>query len=306
MELWTEMRTALTVGRLGTVRSAADVLEVHRATVSRHIDTLEERLGAKLFLRHKDGYSLTDAGHSMMQAAEKAEQAIVDFVAGLQTRENGLSGTLKVSAVSRAGQVIRAATQKFCDKHPRANVHFEATSRLPSLETREVDVALRAGRKPTHPDYVVTHYYSFDIALYGHRDYLERVGFPKDEADLERHRFVGRIAAFSDFDLRPSVKEFLIEKRTALDSSDPTMIFDGIIGGLGLGLASKVEARQVPELVEVLPGKTTVLANVWIITHVDAHRSPLVQEFIACLKSVRPWNESKQPSVAPPADRRAG
>ena len=49
MDNWDEIRTAFQVARLGTVSGAADVLGVHHATVIRHIDALEGRLGVKLF-----------------------------------------------------------------------------------------------------------------------------------------------------------------------------------------------------------------------------------------------------------------
>ena len=52
MEKWDEMRTAYMVAKLGTVSAASDVLGIHRATIIRHIDSLEAALGAKIFLRH--------------------------------------------------------------------------------------------------------------------------------------------------------------------------------------------------------------------------------------------------------------
>ena len=60
MENWDEVRTAYQVARLGTVSGAAEVLGVHHATVIRHIDALEGRLGVKLFQRHARGYTATD------------------------------------------------------------------------------------------------------------------------------------------------------------------------------------------------------------------------------------------------------
>ena len=48
MDHWTEIKTAYEVVHLGTVSAAADTLNVHRATVIRHIDHLEAELGAKL------------------------------------------------------------------------------------------------------------------------------------------------------------------------------------------------------------------------------------------------------------------
>ena len=55
MDNWDEIRTAYQVARLGTVSGAAEVLGVHHATVIRHIDALEQALGAKLFQRHARG-----------------------------------------------------------------------------------------------------------------------------------------------------------------------------------------------------------------------------------------------------------
>ena len=58
IDTWDEIRTAYQVARLGTVSGAAEVLGVHHATVIRHIDALEKRLGVKLFQRHARGEPL--------------------------------------------------------------------------------------------------------------------------------------------------------------------------------------------------------------------------------------------------------
>ncbi len=50
-----------------TVSGAAEVLGVHHATVIRHIDALEQRLGVKLFQRHARGYTATEAGQDLLQ-----------------------------------------------------------------------------------------------------------------------------------------------------------------------------------------------------------------------------------------------
>ena len=64
MENWDEVRTAFQVARMGTVSGAAEVLGVHHATVIRHIDAIEGRLGVKLFQRHARGYTPTEAAHA--------------------------------------------------------------------------------------------------------------------------------------------------------------------------------------------------------------------------------------------------
>jgi len=70
MDNWNEIRTAFQVARLGTVSGAAELLGVHHATVIRHIDALEKRLGVRLFQRHARGYTPTEAGRDLLATAQ--------------------------------------------------------------------------------------------------------------------------------------------------------------------------------------------------------------------------------------------
>src|SRR6056297_2891573 len=74
---WDEIRTAHHVARLGTVSGAAEALGVHHATVIRHVDALEERLGVKLFQRHARGYTATEAGQDLLQVANATDERIL-------------------------------------------------------------------------------------------------------------------------------------------------------------------------------------------------------------------------------------
>ena len=80
MENWDEIKTAFQVARMGTVSGAADVLGVHHATVIRHIDSLEGRLGVKLFQRHARGYTPTEAGRDLLQVAQATDDQFNQLV----------------------------------------------------------------------------------------------------------------------------------------------------------------------------------------------------------------------------------
>ena len=73
LDNWDEIRTAYQVARMGTVSGAAEVLGVHHATVIRHIDALENRLGVKLFQRHARGYTPTEAGQDLLRVAQTTD-----------------------------------------------------------------------------------------------------------------------------------------------------------------------------------------------------------------------------------------
>lgn len=76
-------RTFLEIVHTGSFLKAADRLHVTQTTVSARIRTLEEELGRQLFVRNRNGASLTPAGHeferfaqSMVQIWERARQQL--------------------------------------------------------------------------------------------------------------------------------------------------------------------------------------------------------------------------------------
>ena len=69
LNLWTEIRTAAQVARLGRVSAAAEALGMHHSSVIRHIDLLEERLHTRLFQRHARGYTPTEAAEELLRTA---------------------------------------------------------------------------------------------------------------------------------------------------------------------------------------------------------------------------------------------
>ena len=96
---WDEIRTAFHVARLGTVSAAAEALGVHHATVIRHIDALEARLGAKLFQRHARGYTATDAGRELLSVAQVADERFSQMAARIGGARDDISGDLIVTSL---------------------------------------------------------------------------------------------------------------------------------------------------------------------------------------------------------------
>ena len=114
MENWDEIRTAYQVARLGTVSGAAEVLGVHHATVIRHIDALEGRLGVKLFQRHARGYTPTEAGQDLLRVAQATDDQFSQLSGRIKGRGNAVSGELvlmvatlgKTKPAGRAGLMV--------------------------------------------------------------------------------------------------------------------------------------------------------------------------------------------------------
>lgn len=75
------LRHFVTVGRLGSVRKAAEEMQISPAAVSQQIRKLEADLGGELFYRHIDGMVLTRTGCTFLETCQRALSEI-DKAAG--------------------------------------------------------------------------------------------------------------------------------------------------------------------------------------------------------------------------------
>ena len=208
---WDEIRTAFHVARMGTVSGAADQLGVHHATVIRHIDSLEDRLGVKLFQRHARGYSSTEAGRDLLQVAQATDDQFSQLVNRIKGRGDEVSGELVVTSLTSASPRMTSTLARFQEKFPDLTIRYLTGEELLRLEYGEAHVAIRAGAKPENPDNVVQPFQSQCVALYASKAYAEAHGLPADKDDLAGHRFVN----YSDANSRAPFLPLALRKRRA-------------------------------------------------------------------------------------------
>lgn len=284
IENWDEIRTAYHVARLGTVSGAAEVMGVHHATVIRHIDALENRLGTKLFQRHARGYTPTEAGRELLKVAQGTDEQFAHLSSKIAGAASDMAGELIVTGLPGMSPMIAPALSLLQRAHPDLTVRYLTDLRIFRLEFGEAHVAVRAGQRPQEPDNVVQPLMSMTVALYASRDYEQRYGLPKTEADLVRHRFLGpenddSKAPFYRW-LLPRVPRGAIVFR----SNDLASIHTALEMGVGMGFLTAIEARQKPDLIQVLPPHDDWSSELWLVTHVDLHRTPKIQAALAALK----------------------
>ena len=284
VDTWDEIRTAYQVARLGTVSGAADVLGVHHATVIRHIDALEKRLGTRLFQRHARGYTPTEAGRDLLLTAQRTEEQFGQLVSRIKGQGETVTGELVVTSISGIAHILTPVFGSFQAAHPAVTIRFYSDMRLFRLDYGEAHVAIRAGSAPEAADYVVQPLVTMKAALYGTKAYIARHGQPAGPGDFVGHRFIGPV----DPDNRAPSNRWLrdhvpVDAQTYL-ASEPDAHNAAVRAGLGLGFLPIRDAEQDPDLVEILPSQPDWDSPLWIVTHVDLHRTLKVQSFLTVLK----------------------
>ncbi len=281
LEPWDEVRTALHVARAGTVSGAAASLGVHHATVIRHIDALEDRIAVKLFQRHAKGYTPTEAGRALFDVASETEQRFEQLATRLQDLQEGISGPLVVTTIPELGPLVLSVLAEMVGNYPQISPCLRMDARVLRLEYGEAHVALRAGRQPQEPDNVVQTLGKLPVALYGARSYLDRHGVPQQDAELAAHGFIG----MGESDERPPFASWLkgLGARIAFTSNDHATRLGAIRQGLGLGFLLQGQG-EAEGLIRVMDSRDDWASPIWLVTHVDLHRSPKVQ---ACVRLIR-------------------
>ena len=284
MDNWDEIRTAYNVARLGTVSGAAEALGVHHATVIRHIDALEARLGVKLFQRHARGYTATEAGADLMQVAQATDDQFSQLRNRIRGRGDDVSGELVLTSLPSMSPLVTPTLVRFQHMFPGLIIRYLTGVRLFRLEYGEAHVAIRAGSAPDQPDNVVQPFGRVRVGLYATEDYIRRKGKPKDESEFEGHEFVGVDDKNSRAPFNRWLWSAVAEDQIVFRNSDNLQFRDAVLAGAGIGFMAEWEARRCPSLVEVIAPRDDWSASCWLVTHVDMHRTTKVQTFLKFLK----------------------
>jgi LysR family glycine cleavage system transcriptional activator len=129
--------------RHASFTKAAAELGMTQAAVSYQIKVLEDRVGARLFLRQPRQVVLTEAGQRLAPAVTEAFELIGEAFAAARI---GAQGTLAISTVATfATNWLAQRLGAFHLAHPSLAVRLDMSPRFVDFAREEIDVAIRAG-----------------------------------------------------------------------------------------------------------------------------------------------------------------
>jgi DNA-binding transcriptional LysR family regulator len=155
MELRT-LRSFVVLAEHAHFTRAAAELGVVQPALSKHIQTLEDELGVRLFERTRRRVRLSRAGEQLLEPARRALRAADDVLAVAREIRGGIIGHLQVGFTPTApASLLAQAMSAFRRRHPRMACRVTQASSeelLDGLERGALDVALvrleAAARRP--------------------------------------------------------------------------------------------------------------------------------------------------------------
>jgi DNA-binding transcriptional LysR family regulator len=150
------IRAFLAVADALSVTRAAERLHISQPPLTRHIHQLEHELGLTLFIRHRHGVTLTDAGRWLLDKARTLEAAATDFYTTASELATGASTRIRIGIGWGLWDALNSVRVEFGREHPDATIEVRdlqcAHASSESLRTRTLDLAF--GRPPFDTDAV--------------------------------------------------------------------------------------------------------------------------------------------------------
>jgi len=139
-------RTFCAVAKHQSMSQAARALSVSQPAVSQTIRQLEERLGAKLFVRHAKGMSLTEEGQALYGYADRALALMVAAQGHFDQLRELTAGQLRIGASdSLCKHWLLPRLERFHQAHPAVGIRVtnKTSSETMTLLARgEADIGL--------------------------------------------------------------------------------------------------------------------------------------------------------------------
>ncbi len=159
-------------------------------SVTRGINSLENRLGARLFTRTTRRVRLTDVGQAYLEDARQILehlQTADDAAAGAATNP---VGQLRLTCSHEFGRIyVMPILTEFLSLYPDVSVDVVMVDRIVNLVEEGFDIAVRIGHLPSS-DLSAVKVGRVRRVVCGSPDYFARHGMPRAPEDLAAHKTV--------------------------------------------------------------------------------------------------------------------
>lgn len=167
---WDDFKIVLAIGTTASLIGAAKQTGLSHTTVFRRLVDIEEKLGAKLFWRNREGYSPTEIGELILESGSKLEAEIDSCLRKVNGQDAVVQGTIRVTTTDTLlNGLIAPLLSQFMKLHPNLTIELITTNKLIDLTRRDADIAIRPASE-LHSNIVGRKVGQIEQRIYTHRD----------------------------------------------------------------------------------------------------------------------------------------
>ncbi len=172
----------------GTFIQAADVLNISKSMVSKHLTNLEQHLQAKLLQRNNRQQSLTEVGERYYQECCHALKSLENARLEAQQNTREPQGTLKITApIWFANSYCTQLFAEFSQLYPNIKLALTLENQFSDLIAKGFDVALRITNNP-QDNLIAKPLTPINLSYVATPAYLAEHGAPASKQELSEHK----------------------------------------------------------------------------------------------------------------------
>ncbi len=261
---WDGLKIMRAVASGGSVRAAAELLNLHHSTVIRRVEQLEKELGTLVFTRTPRGLELTLEGSMVLEHAERVQQEMDNLELRVQGSDQKFAGKVRITMpdILAVGFVMQDFA-KFTSLYPDIELVFIPSHVNLNIAAREADIAIRVTTKPPE-DLIGKLVGKFTLGVYVHEDYLKLHDPVKNPeachwigwGDSVGHNGLVKQQLFPNVPMRTSCDSVLLQ-------------LSAVKSGVGMALLPCGIADREPGLVRISDELNQADSEIWILTHPD-------------------------------------
>ena len=116
---------------------------------------------------------------------------------------------------------------------------------------------------------------------------MQRFGLPSGVDDFGKHIFVMPDAEDYRFPFVPWIRKHITPEMIAFSSNDTKVNSEADAKGVGIGFMGENKARTKGRFHTGFSFDETWHLQVWLVTHIDLHRTEKVQAMLGCIRTAR-------------------
>lgn len=281
---WDDARFFLAVARCGTLRKAANQLQVDQATVGRRLTALENSLGSKLFIRTPKSFSLSPLGESMLADMMKMENAVQAIARKAAGGDESLCGNVRIATTDTLAEAfVIPALQDLRQRYPAITVTLLTALNITDIAYHSADLAIR-GARPDDDELIIKRLATIEMGLYASPHYLAQRGMPVKGEQLRGHDLLMFPRELVPRHWNNFCGETLYEPNAVLQCNSQLLLRSATRSGLGIGLLLSCLADHDPELVRLFP-ESKDWVDIWLVLHPDLQRAARVRAVVQALET---------------------
>lgn len=282
MDNWDDLRYFHAVAESGSLNGARKRLQVNHSTVFRRINSLEEKLGVRLFERRDSRYILTGSGEALVTRTEQIATAIDEVDRLIIGGDQALEGIIRITAPDGfACYRLPPLIAEFAELYPGIEIQLLSSGDDFNLSRLEADIALRSTSSP--PEHLIGRkLFTMPWNLYGSRQFFKEPIGRMGLRQLSNYPLIGPDRSL----LRVKPMQWLAKYEDKLNFSARANTFMAMAAlarqGVGLALLP-VDIADELQLVGEIRGQRggeqseRFCSDVWLLTHPDYRNNARVK-----------------------------